>query len=85
MHLQRTIISVSLVALIALSFKASAQTDTSRYDYYRKQYAKLHDNYLHSPDDVSNIAALAYFYSEPDNPMRNLPLAMDYIQVSETR
>lgn len=82
----RYFISFSLFAfMLAFSFGAFAQDDTTRFEHYRKQYAKLHDNYLRSPDDVANIAALAYFYSEADNPMRNLPLAMDYIQVSETR
>lgn len=85
MNFSRTFIAFSIVALFALSFRVSAQTDSSRFEHYRKQYAKLHDNYLRSPEDVSNIAALAYFYSEPDNPMRNLPLAMDYVQISETR
>ncbi|MBO7542260.1 MAG: PD40 domain-containing protein [Bacteroidales bacterium] len=86
MRLLRYFISLSLFAfLLTFSFDTFAQDDTSRFEHYRKQYAKLHDNYLRSPEDVANIAALAYFYSEPDNPMRNLSLAMDYIQVSETR
>lgn len=86
MYFSRFLKTATLIAvIIAFVPDASAQADTSRFEHYRKQYSKLHDSYLRSPQDVGNIAALAYFYSEPDNPMRNLPLAMDYIQVSETR
>ncbi len=83
-HFSKTIFALLAVA-IALLPKAGAQNDTSRYEHYRQQYTKLHNEYLRAPNDVANIAAFAYFYSEPDNPMKNLPLAMDYIQVSETR
>ncbi|MBR5028084.1 MAG: hypothetical protein IKX51_02575, partial [Bacteroidales bacterium] len=82
--LRKTII-IFAVSVMLLPFKAEADNDTNRFEHYRKQFAKLHDSYLRAPDDVANIAALAYFYSEPDNPMRNLPLAKDYIQISEKR
>ena len=70
---------------LLLPLETSANNDTNRFEHYRKVFSKLHKNYLNAPEDVANIAALAYFYSEPDNPMRNLPLAMDYIKISETQ
>lgn len=82
---RNTSLLLLLLAAMLLPLRAEADNDTNRFEHYRKQYTKLHENYLRSPDDVANIAALAYFYSEPDNPMRNLPLAMDYIQISENR
>ncbi len=62
-----------------------AAGDTNRFEHYKNEYTKLHNNYVKSPNDIAAIAALAYFYSEADNPMRNLPLAMDYIQISEKK
>lgn len=85
LELLKKLLPFVFVCLMPMSLKAAADSDTNRFEHYKKQYTKLHDNYMLSPNDVANIAALAYFYSEADNPMRNLPLAMDYIQVSEIK
>ena len=62
MRLLRYFISFSLFAFLLTSyFGTFAQDDTTRFEHYRKQYAKLHDNYLRSPEDVANIAALVWY------------------------
>lgn len=70
---------------VGIGHSAMAAGDTNRFEHYKNEYTKLHSNYVKSPGDIASIAALAYFYSEADNPMRNLPLAMDYIQISEKK
>ena len=82
---RKKLLALILFVAVAVAAFAEAGGDTNRVVYYQQQYAKLHEKYLKSPDDIANITALAYFYSEPDNPMRNLPLAMDYIKISESR
>lgn len=72
-----------LFTLLLLVLSATAQQPDA--NEYQQQYARLHKNYLQNPDDVYNLYQLASFYSDTNNPMCNLSMAMDYICQAETR
>ena len=57
--------------------------DTNYADYYRTRYAQLYKAYAADPDDISMLVAMANFYSQKNNPMRNLPMAMKYATRAE--
>lgn len=52
---------------------------------YDTRFTQFHRAYALSPDDVEALDNLALFYFDNSNPMRNLPLAMEYIQRAEQR
>ena len=79
---KRIIRLLGLVGLIGLIGNAQAQETAEDLD---ARFTQLHKAYAQSPDDVEALYNLAVFYFDNSNPMRNLPLAMDYIQRAEQR
>ena len=72
--------SIILLAALALSIAAKAQGDVSQYSH---QYEKLYKAYVKEPENVANNYALAAFYADTANPMRNYATAMKYICTAE--
>ena len=69
-------------AVVAAVFTAAgAQERTSDYE---ARFTKLNKAYAKQPDDVATLFSLAQFYFDNSHPMRNLPMAMKYIQSAET-
>ena len=52
---------------------------------YDARFTRLGRAYAQAPEDVAALYNLAQFYFENSNPMRNLPVAMDYIVRAEKR
>ncbi len=50
---------------------------------YQSRFTKLNKAYAKSPDDVEALFNLSQFYFDNSHPMRNLPMAMKYIQRAE--
>ena len=50
---------------------------------YQSRFTKLNRAYAKSPDNVEALYNLAQFYFDNSHPMRNLPMAMKYIQRAE--
>lgn len=50
---------------------------------YQSRFTKLNKAYAKSPDNVEALYNLAQFYFDKSHPMRNLPMAMKYIQRAE--
>jgi TPR repeat protein len=50
---------------------------------YQARFTKLNKAYAKSPDNVEALYNLAQFYFDNSHPMRNLPMAMKYIQRAE--
>ncbi len=50
---------------------------------YQARFTKLNKAYAKSPDNVEALFNLAQFYFDNSHPMRNLPMAMKYIQRAE--
>ncbi len=72
--------SIILLAALALCIVAKAQGDVSQYSL---QYEKLYKAYVKEPENVANNYALAAFYADTANPMRNYATAMKYITTAE--
>lgn len=53
-------------------------------EYFARQYVKLQKAFVEDPDDVETNLLLARFYSQADNPMRNLPLAMVHVKRADS-
>lgn len=70
-----------LVACVVVACTSQAQ-DKQR-EYYEAQYAKLNKAYVKKPGNVVNLLAMSEFYSNMDNPMNNLALAMKYVCSAE--
>ena len=58
--------------------------DDSTSDY-EARFNRLNRAYAKSPGDVDALYDMAMFYFDNTNPMRNLPMAMKYIQRAEQR
>lgn len=70
------------LATLFIAFEISAQeVDKSQYT---DQYNSLYKAYIHKPDDVGNLLALATFYSDTVNPMQDLPMAMHFASDAES-
>ena len=52
---------------------------------YEDRFTKLNKAYAKEPDNVENLYNMAMFYFDNSHPMRNLPMAMKYIQRAETK
>lgn len=75
-------IAIAVLFIFCSSNVFAQESDSS--SYYKKQYVKIYKEYVSDPSDVATIVTLADFYSRMQNPMRNLPLAMQYIRQAES-
>lgn len=72
--------ALTLAALLCL---AALSAQTVAPEGYEARFAKLNRAYSKAPNDVEALYNLSLFYFESGNPMRNLPMAMKYIQRTE--
>ena len=52
---------------------------------YQERFTRLNKAYAKEPDNVENLYNMAMFYFDNSHPMRNLPMAMKYIQRAEAK
>lgn len=52
---------------------------------YQDRFTRLNKAYAKEPDNVENLYNMSMFYFDNSHPMRNLPMAMKYIQRAEKR
>ena len=72
----------AFLATVLLVVSLSAQnSDDSKYT---DQYNKLYKAYVKEPYDVSNLLAMAMFYSDTANPMQDYPMAMKFASQAES-
>lgn len=77
-------------ALIATLMLVAAATATAQYTIdtlgnYEERFTRLNRAYAKEPDNVEALYNMAQFYFDNSHPMRNLPMAMKYIQRAEAR
>lgn len=78
--------SILLAALFAMSLTLKAQDNPSPdASQYSNQYEKIYKAYVKDPENVASMLALAEFYADTANPMRNYATAMKYITSAEER
>ena len=79
----KRILSIALcLCAIAFSTRAQVQPSDEPSDY-EERFTKLNRAYAKSPTDVEALVNMTQFYFDNANPMRNLPMAMKYIQRAE--
>lgn len=79
----KKIVAVAL-SLMALAYTAGAQIQPFGENAdVEEHFAKLNKAYAKSPTDVEVLFDMAQFYFDNTHPMRNLPMAMRYIQRAE--
>lgn len=52
---------------------------------YQERFTRLNKAYAKEPDNVENLYNMSMFYFDNSHPMRNLPMAMKYIQRAEAK
>lgn len=70
-----------LIALLCLLVAAAAAQTPA--DDYRARFTEVNRAYAKNPTDVEALYNMAVFYFDNSHPLRNLPLAMDYIRRAE--
>jgi hypothetical protein len=77
-----------LITVIGCLMVAMATAQVSPEDAlgdYEARFTRLNKAYAKEPDNVENLFNMAQFYFDNSHPMRNLPMAMKYIQRAEAR
>ena len=73
-----------VLSFCAIVCSAGAQVQPAEESAdYEERFTKLNRAYAKSPTDVEALVNMAQFYFDNANPMRNLPMAMKYIQRAE--
>lgn len=80
----KKILTILVCGLMALTATAQNDIEDSLSDF-EARFTRLNRAYAKSPNDVDALFNMAQFYFENSNPMRNLPMAMKYIQRAETK
>ena len=80
--MKRSILTLLLAAACWLPTTA-LQAQNWTPEEFESRFTRLNKAYSKSPNDVEALYDLATFYFEDGNPMRNLPMAMKYIQRTE--
>lgn len=73
-----------IVILAALLVATTLSAQNSNDSQYSDQYNKLYKAYVKQPNDVSNLLAMAMFYSDTANPMQDFPMAMNFANQAES-
>ena len=75
-----------LAALMCMAAAmATAQLDIDTLGNYEERFTRLNKAYAKEPDNVEALYNMSLFYFDNSHPMRNLPMAMKYIQRAEAR
>lgn len=72
-----------LLLVIGCCLAAVATTAQISLSDYEARFTMLNKAYAKSPDNVETLYNLSQFYFDNSHPMRNLPMAMKYIQRAE--
>lgn len=72
-----------LVCTLTVLAAATQEVVPAKVDDYEARFTKLNKAYAKTPDDVETLYGLALFYFDKANPMRNLPMAKNFIQRTE--
>lgn len=75
-------LTLAVIAALGVAAQETPDNDDSQYSH---QYNKLYKNYVKEPENVASMLALAEFYADTANPMRNYATAMKYITSAEDR
>lgn len=68
----------------AVLFAVTLSAQNRDVGQYSEQYNKLYKAYVKEPNDVANLLAMAVFYSDTTNPMRDYPMAMNFASQAES-
>ncbi len=79
--MKRVALILSCCMMTAVATAQSLSVDT--VSDYQSRFSKYGNAYAKNPDDVEALYNLALFYFDNSHPMRNLPMAMKYIQRAE--
>jgi len=71
-----------MLVVLLLPDKLQAQQDVIDYG---ARFTALHKAYSKNPHDEATLYQLALFYFDNSNPMRNLPMAIDFARLTEER
>ena len=73
-----------IVAIVALAAIGNVQAQDDGDDYAAR-FTDLHRAFARNPQDEETLYNLALFYFDNSNPMRSLPMAIDYVRLAEER
>ena len=75
-----------LIAAIILAFNFQLSTCQAQDEVdYNVRFTELHRAFALDPQDEETLYSLALFYFDNSNPMRNLPMAIEYARLTEQR
>ena len=73
---------VTIVTIVTIGTINNAQAQESDADYAAR-FTALHRAYALNPHDEETLYNLTLFYFDNSNPMRSLPMAIDYVRLTE--
>ena len=80
----KKILAILTGCLLCATLAAQTEVeDTS--SSYEARFTRLNRAYAKSPNDVEALYNMALFYFDNSHPMRNLPMAMKYVQRAEAK
>lgn len=82
-RLKRFIVSIVTIAAIATMAGAGSARAQESDDDYAARFTALHRAFALHPHDEETLYNLALFYFDNSNPMRSLPMAIDYARLTE--
>ena len=74
-----------MMACVMASMTMAQVSPSDALGGYEERFTKLNKAYAKEPDNVENLYNMAMFYFDNSHPMRNLPMAMKYIQRTEAK
>ena len=78
----KKLLMILMACLLATVAMAQALPDEQKGDY-QERFTRLNKAYAKDPNNVENLYNMSMFYFDNSHPMRNLPMAMKYIQRAE--
>ena len=76
---------MTVMGCLLLATAAAQVSPEDAIGDYQDRFTRLNKAYAKEPDNVENLFNMAQFYFDNSHPMRNLPMAMKYIQRAEAR
>ena len=78
----KKLLTTLMACMLTASVLAQALPDELKGDY-QDRFTRLNKAYAKEPDNVENLFNMSMFYFDNSHPMRNLPMAMKYMQRAE--